>query len=56
METEFVTDWEKSTMKLLFPEILGTGHQLKLFPITERHFKEATPDPDMNADEEDDTE
>ncbi|KAL2107491.1 hypothetical protein VUR80DRAFT_5158 [Thermomyces stellatus] len=36
---EFVTDWEKSTMKSLFPELRRAGRQLKLVPITERHLK-----------------
>lgn len=51
MVTEFVTDWEKSAMQSLFPEILGTGCQLKLFPITERHLQGVTPDSDVEADE-----
>lgn len=42
-------------MNSLFPELLGTGRQLRLFPITERHLKGVTPDSNVDADEADDS-
>ena len=52
MEIEFTSDWDTSSMKLLFPELRGTERQLKLFPITERHLEGATPDSNADADQE----
>lgn len=52
MEIEFTSDWDTSSMKSLFPELLGTGRHLKLFPITERHLEGAISDSNAGADEE----